>query len=146
MNEVTFYGIVKDGKLIIQGRKSFDIELQFFNGEEVEGRIRKRKRNRSLNQNAYLHGCVYPLIQEGLLHHGIRTSLTEVHEMMKLRFLKKDIPIGDNGEYVTTVLSTATLTTIEFMDYIEQISQFGAEYLGIVIPAPNTQQMLFNND
>jgi hypothetical protein len=101
--------------------------------------------NRSNPQNAYYWGCCLPLIKDGLIEVGYReiTSNEQVHDLMKYMFLKKRIVNEETGEVIETIGSTAKLTTIEFMEYIDRIAQFSAEMLGVVIPAPNTQMDIF---
>jgi len=67
--------------------------------------------------------------------------------------LKNVIPIADGryhftinkktGEVIYVPGSTATLTTIEFNEFIEKCQKFAAEYLGIVIADPNSQVSLW---
>lgn len=105
--------------------------------------------NRSNDQNAYYWSGVIPLVKDGLIEVGYReiNSNEEVHDLMKYMFLKKRIVNEETGEVIETIGSTTKLTTIEFSNYIDQIAQFAAEMLGIVIPPPSTQvQMFYNYD
>ena len=103
------------------------------------------KNNRSLQQNKYYFGSVLPLIKEGLKEIGYReiTTVEQTHELMKFMFLKKQIVNENTGEVLETIGSTTKLTTIEFNDYIDRISQFAAEFLGVEILPPNTQVPMF---
>lgn len=103
-------------------------------------------KKRSTQQNAYYWGAIIPLVFEGLQHLGFETVQTkdDTHEVLKALFLKKDIP-GPGGEvFVTVTDSTTRLSTVEFMEYMEKIAQWAAEYLGIVIPPPGMQTAFFN--
>lgn len=95
---------------------------------------------RSLNQNAYYHGVVVPLVKDGLNEMGYKEIRTneDAHEVLKSMFLKKQIP-NEHGEFIELNGSTAKLTTVEFMEFKEDIQQWAAEYLGINIPDPNEQ-------
>ena len=86
----------------------------------------KEKVNRSNPQNAYLWGVVYELISA---YTGYTPS--EVHEYCKLEFNSKTVHIGKDE--VKIGLSTASLNTVEFSQYVERVRQFGAEQ-GIHIP------------
>lgn len=104
------------------------------------------KNKRSNNQNAYYHGVVLPIILQGLKEVGYNEvkTVNDAHEVLKYLFLKKQIPNVNTGEVITTLGSTARLTTIEFMEFIEQIQQWAAEYLNVQILAPNEQLQIFN--
>lgn len=102
--------------------------------------------NRTSPQNRYYWGCCLPLVKEGLQGIGYREVKTneDAHEVLKYLFLKKLIPNEETGEAIEILGSTAKLTTVEFNEYIDQIVQWGAEYLNIQIPLPNEQLQLLN--
>lgn len=83
----------------------------------VEVIIRKPSRSRSLNQNAYYHGVVIPMLAERFSG----SSRNEIHESLKKEFL--------GGK------STTELSTTEFETYLEQIKARAAE-MGVIIPDP----------
>lgn len=103
----------------------------------------KKKNNRSLNQNAFYHGCIIPEFKRGFYEIGYDLTSSDVHEFLKDRFLKKEIPNKETGEFLEVPVSTATLTTIEFNEFISKCQQLAAEYLNIVIPDPNQQVELW---
>ena len=138
--KVLFYGeISESGKLKIYKRKDFENELHLFAGKKVVISIEKKTKKRSINQNAYYFGVVVPLFRSGLLDIGYKVSLEETHTFLKAKFLVKEIVNENTGEILTSVKSTTELTTVQFMEFIEDIQQFGAEFLGIQIPSPNEQ-------
>lgn len=123
-------------------RQFFADVVKSFSGKEVVITIAKRTKKRSNPQNAYLWGVVYPLLLQGLVDVGydIEKGSTElIHEWSKKEFLPAIKIERDNGDTLSIPASTAKLTTVEFMEYIERIAQFSAEYLGVVIPPPNTE-------
>lgn len=86
--------------------------------------------NRSNNQNRYLWGVVYKLISDEIGH-----TPEECHEIFKARFLPKYIvEVGNIKETIS--LSTTSLDTVEFKEYINKVVRFAAEQLSIVIPDP----------
>jgi len=104
----------------------------------------KKKNNRSLPQNAYYHGCIVPEIKRGMYEIGYdEISTNQVHELLKAKFLQNEIINKHDGEVILVPGSTATLTTIEFNEFIEKCQKFAAEYLGIVIADPNSQVSLW---
>jgi len=103
----------------------------------------KKSNKRSLNQNAFYHGVVVPLVKDGLRDAGyndVRTN-EDAHEVIKYLFLKKKLANGTGG-FIELLGSTATLSTVEFMDLISSIQQWALEYMNIDIPSPNEQLQL----
>jgi hypothetical protein len=119
-----FHGRIEGGRICLERREDFAALIQRLDGKDVELILRKHRRSRSRNQNAYYWGVVIPLIAE---HCGYMDE--EMHEALKWRFLQKhDGPLP-------TVRSTTDLDTAEFTEYIEQCRILGAE-MGVVIPGP----------
>jgi hypothetical protein len=127
---------IEEGRI----RNPADIRKQFT--ELRDGiylvKISTRKR-RGLKQNAYYWGVVCEMVRDGLKDAGYRCINTtdDAHEVTKSLFLKHRLVNEETGEVIETIGSTATLTTIEFNQYIEEIIQWAAEYLSIQIPLPN---------
>lgn len=99
--------------------------------------IEKRKKKRSTEQNAYLHGVILPLIRDFFLDKGYDYSTEDIKDWLKARgffgfksFGKEQIPCH-----------TSELSTIDFMVAIEKIQRFFAEK-GLVIPDPNQKEFL----
>lgn len=118
-----------------------------FNGLE-NGRYKvviSSYKKRSLPQNAYYHGCVVPMVKDGLRHIGYNEVKTneDAHECLKHLFLKRKMVNENNGDEIVIPGSTAKLTTIEFNTFIDEIIQWASEYLGITIPLPNEPLLMF---
>src|SRR3990167_10631517 len=84
-----------------------DYLRSFKDGQEVEISIRKFKKNRTLNQNAYWHGVIVPLLSA---HTGFTND--EVCEVLRKKFLSYQKAGRDKKLYRFT-RSTADLTTAE---------------------------------
>lgn len=144
--KITAFGGVEDGKLKLSYRKQFDQDIKLFEGKRVEITIRKAKKIRTNPQNAWYWGCIIPAVLQGLTDVG-NAGLTsdEVHHFLKDRFLPdgKTILIPESGEQIVISKTTTTLSTTEMMDYTNQIIQFAAEMLNVVIPDPTP---LFSNE
>ena len=99
----------------------------------------KDARKRSIPQNRYYRGVVVPIVRAGLYEAGYDEVKTneDAHEVLKGLFHKKDIVNKQTGDVITTVLSTTEFSIPEFDNYIERICKWAAEFLGVVIPAPN---------
>jgi hypothetical protein len=98
----------------------------------------KLKRGRTLNQNEYLWGCVYPILLDALLDAGWEfTSLEQVHEFFKRMIARERIVNYNTGEIIEIPNSTATMDTVQFSAYVDKLKEYANEFLGVVIPQPN---------
>lgn len=96
-------------------------------------------KKRSNQQNRYYHGLVVPMVRQGLKGIGNDVTLEETHEFLKAEFNYSEIVNTSTGEIKNIPLSTTRLTTIGFMEFIEKVQRWAAEWLGINIPSPNEQ-------
>ena len=127
MNPVFLARLDGHGKVIIRDRQSFDNYAKTLQGHELEVIIRKRKSQRSIQQNRFYFGCVVKLIGE---YCGYDTD--DMHEALAMKFLRiDDCPITG----VPRRKRTPKTNTAEFAAYVDQCIRFGAE-LGVVIPEP----------
>lgn len=120
-----FRAKVENGKLTGLPVK-FNSYLETLEGKYVEVKVQKERSQRSLNQNAYYWGVVIELLAN-------TTGYTpdEMHEVCRYQFLK-----SVNRDGLEYVQSTATLSTVDFEHYLENIKQW-AGMLNIIIPDPN---------
>lgn len=120
-----FYGQVTKGELILEKPDRYKYYLQNISGP-VMLTLKRPKKPRSNNQNAYYWDIPIQMIAD---HTGMTPD--ETHEAMKFLFLKKHV-----GSIVT-VRSSATLNTLEFEEFTENIRRFASSELNIYIPLPN---------
>lgn len=139
--QAVYFGEVRDGVLRITNRKQFDQEILCYEGKQVEILIRKKRRYRSNFQNRFYWGAVIPIMKQLINDAGHTFTGQQIHELLKLRFLKVDHHIKD-GEFITEVRSTRDLTTVEFMEYMMMIQKFAAEIFSVYIPDPNEQLLI----
>lgn len=131
-----FHGYMKDGKLQCSG---LDRWLAEAGRESVTIVASDTRPKRSSQANRYYWGVVLDLIYLALRESGWEINKEGTHELLRVRFLSVDKPIGDEGGFLTRVKSTTELDSTEFVAYIERCKQFAAEYLNVVIPEPNDQ-------
>jgi hypothetical protein len=126
---------------VIAGRRRLIQALQSLSGQRVLLTIEKYKRKRTSSQNRYLHGVVFPMLQQRLLDLGWKeaVSIEWVKDLIKYHFLKMETVNEKTGEVITSIRATSSLTTSEMMDFIADIQQWSAETLGLYIPDPNEQ-------
>jgi hypothetical protein len=147
MQKLSFkFDISEEGKVAkVHQKQYFDDFLKQFAGKSVKVTVEKWKKQRSLQQNRYYFGSLILQVIDALVENGYpRSELNAeiVHEMLKAKFLKKDLVSEITGDVINITGSTATLTTTEFMDYIDDIARWMAEYLNTVLILPNEQSTL----
>jgi hypothetical protein len=122
-----FLGTTKGGKLIFHDKQRFLDYVNQLGDGIVEMTLKKRRRTRSLNQNAYYWGVVCQLISD-------YTGMTpdEVHEYLKSTFNYKMV------KNFKVPISTTNLNSIEFGDYITKIKIWASIELHLNIPDPYT--------
>ena len=142
MNPVLWHrGTTVGGKFTPHDIGAFRATFAALGGLETEVAARKYHRNRTNRQNRYLFGVVYAIISES-------TGYTpeEVHELFKVMFLSRRRTMKPKAKKkgrkrkpvkVLIVKSTASLTTVQFEEYIEKIRRFAATKMDLVIPDPN---------
>lgn len=98
-------------------------------------RIESTKKRSSL-QNSFYWAVVVPLVYEGLKSAGFDAvrNKDDAHEVLKSLFLK--VKEEKNGIVIEKVLSTAELKTVGFIEYLQNISIWAFDYLGVTIPEP----------
>lgn len=100
--------------------------------------ITKLRRGRTLNQNDWLWGCVYPILLDGLLDAGWEfTSVEQVHEFFKKQMAQDKVVNYSTGEIVEIPRSTATMDTQQFSMYVDALRAYAEEFLNVTIPEPN---------
>ncbi len=140
MNAIlTYFGHVKDKKLVIRDRRMFDADIALLDGKDVEITLRRKRSKRSDEQNGYYWGAVIPIMQQGFYDAGYKLTKEETHEYLKGKFTKDERVNEATGEILTLPGSTKKLSKSEFMEYIADIAQFAAEYLGVTLPQPGEQ-------
>jgi hypothetical protein len=94
------------------------------------------KRPRTNQQNAYLWGVVYPTIIEAGGETLRGWQCDDLHEYFLGEIYGWEVLEGMGRKRMKPIRRSSRMTRVEFMDYLEQISQRCAN-LGIVIPEPS---------
>lgn len=126
-------GMVENGKLVLDHDIAFKVYLHQLDGS-VELIVRRTRRQRSEPQNDYYWGVVIKMISD-----YIGEDNQKVHEDMKYMFLK-DIShktINNRVLEFVRIKSTTELSTVEFVEYTEEIKRWAAQFLALNIPDPN---------
>jgi hypothetical protein len=136
---LTYYGKVTDTVKIYRSKEMTEMIIRNFSGKDIEVTIRRKRKRRSLMQNSYYFGVVLPIVQKGLMDAGYKVSKESTHEFLKATFFKLELINENTGEILQTVGSTAQMTTVQMMEYFEDITQWAAEFLNVQIPLPGEQ-------
>ncbi|WP_099368107.1 hypothetical protein [Sphingobacterium sp. 1.A.4] len=144
---LTYFGSVENGSLKIRNRNSLILDLKSLEGKDVEIKISRKKKTRSLNQNSYYWGCVIPIVKQGLIDNGfdrsIINSTSVVHEFLKSMFCPKvEVVNEETGEILTLPPTTTNVSTVQMMEYFADIQQWASEKLQLIIPNPGEEMMM----
>ena len=99
--------------------------------------ISKVRGRRSLDQNRWLWGCIYPMLRQALNAQGWEFATDEqVHEFFKAQMAADKVVNKHTGEVIERPGSTREMDTVTFSTYCEKLRDYGREYLGVEIPDP----------
>jgi len=126
-----FAAVVRKGKLQYIQEGNYNAFLHnMLDGEQVNVSIKKRRRDRSSNQNRWYWGVILPLISAETGH-----TENELHEILKRMFLPPRI-IEFRGKTFKVPGSTQSLSVQEFTEYVERVRAYAATELNLNIPDP----------
>lgn len=93
---------------------------------------------RSLDQNGWLFGCIYPMLLESLGDAGWDfTDTDQVHEFFKAQMVHDKVINKHTGEIIEFPGSTAMMDTVTFSTYCDKLREYAKEYLNTEIPDPD---------
>jgi hypothetical protein len=130
MKTLTFTVSVQHGKCQFTDRhmSSIGAFLSALEGRAVSVTFSRPKSARSLKQNAYLWAVVYTSIAE---HTGMSTE--DVHDWCKDEFLpRRFVTLAGREKEIRK--TTADLSSREFGEYLDRITAWAAQELGVTVP------------
>ena len=128
-----FQGRIEKGKLILETPNRFRVYLSKHEGKPVEIIVRKKKSQRSLNQNNWYWSCIVAMISDYLGY-----TKEECHFALRER-LARNRERERNGLVITE--STATMDTVRFAKYCDEIVRWSEEFLHLYIPKPGEMEL-----
>lgn len=128
MTTPIFTGTINEGKLILDNPQKYLVQLSYLNGKKIELILRKKRSQRSLQQNSYYWGVVIEILRN---HFGYEPE--EMHEALKIHFLKLE---NHKAPGLVSVKSTTRLSTDEFNAYVNRVVTWAAQEYGVYIPDP----------
>ncbi|MGV6830342.1 MAG: hypothetical protein ACWA5P_02110 [bacterium] len=139
MKSISIISNVKNGKLSRNRNKIIDA-IASFEAKDIEITIKRKRKQRSNNQNAYYHGVLVPIMVNAAKDlFGEIWSNTKAHEFLKNQFLFHETVNQQSGEIIKTPKSTTECTTVEFEEYQTTIREFLMEFANIDVPLPNQE-------
>lgn len=100
-------------------------------GKDVEVIVRKKRTQRSLDQNAYWHAVPFPLLQEALGYDSI--------EELKFDLMgeKWGWTTTKHGNHIPVKPHTSEMTVEECTEFIDWLIPWAMTKHGVTIPLPN---------
>lgn len=99
--------------------------------------VKMVRRRRTLDQNAWLWGGIYPLLRIALNAQGWEfVNDEQVHEFFKAQMAADQVINKHTGEVIEIPRSTREMDTLTFSTYCDKLRDYGREYLGVEIPDP----------
>ena len=121
------FGTIKNGKLILNNERRFNDNLNIFEGEEIEIKIKVRTNNRSNEQNSLYWKWINIMSEE------TGYTIEEKHELVKNKFFKRT-SINNNGVEEVKLKSTTTLSVKEFTKLMDDVLYWSNNTLNINLP------------
>jgi hypothetical protein len=129
------YFQIKDGQLV----NKYTIKKAFDLSDGKYELVIKRKNKRSLPINKYYWGCVVELEREGFKSRGYDYSKEQVHDFNKAEFNYTELVNEETGEVKKVPSTTTDISNTQFIEFLERIKLFCAEWLNVYVPDPNEQ-------
>lgn len=98
--------------------------------------VRPHQKRRSLSQNSYLWGGVYPTILKAGGETLAGWSCDDLHDFFLSSHFGSEVLHFNGRDYERPLKRSSKLSTLEFMDFVAHIQQKMAE-IGIFIDDPN---------
>lgn len=142
MKRAKFSGHVKGGKTYIDNRGMFDLFMRTLEGKNFNLEVWQAGRKRSSPENRYFHSVICQYM--GDIFYNLTaepeylTDKERVKDLLKVKFLSRNIVNPDTGEIVATkVLKTSELSMNEMENFMQSIRDWAARDFGVIIPLPN---------
>lgn len=111
-------------------------------GKRIEVVIRRRRSQRSLDQNAYWHAVPFRLLADAFGYDKDEISDLKLALMGECWGYRRD-PIS--GRDLPVKPHTSDMTTAEGAEFTEWLVRFGAK-LGVIVPLPNETEWADDED
>lgn len=135
MSSKVYTAIKPDGRIPSEQAKLLRDAILQHVGKDVLITIERKRKRRSLNQNAFMHGAFFESLSDMFLHYGMDYDEATVKEIFKHQFGVKRVIELPNGSREVICASTREYTTAECEEAMEKARRHYAEYWQL--PYPN---------
>tara|TARA_R110000751_G_scaffold116675_1_gene216830 strand:+ start:354 stop:791 length:438 start_codon:yes stop_codon:yes gene_type:complete len=140
MSELTFKAKCTLGKIEFYAQEYVSNKLQQVDGQDVYVNIKKYRPKRSIKQNNWYYGVAIPMIQHFLMDtQGEKYTKDEVNQYHLNTVIKPSLEtkaIFGKVCVIYDIKRTSDMTTIEFMEFKDDIQIYWANY-DLIIPDPD---------
>lgn len=136
MQSFSIISEVCNGRISDNARRAITEKLAFLEGKQVMLTIEKFVRNRSSNQNRFMHGPFFKAMIAAHAEAGEILTLDEIKDIFKRDFGIKKTVRTITGEYIEIPVSTRKYSTIQCEECMEKARAKYAEF-NHYLPFPN---------
>jgi len=128
---------VINGKLTASASAAIRNMLAAYEGKTIRIEIKRNRKKRSLNQNAFYFGVVLPMVCGMWAEYGDNADPEVVHNYLKgeVGGMKEAVTAPD-GSIIWHVKSSKDEDTIDWEKWMDEIRAWAAPY-GLSVPYPN---------
>jgi len=130
------YTRITNGKMEPASVQLLVAELARHESKDICITVERKRKKRSLSQNAYYWGIVIPACKAILEEYGNDVDDEETHSFLKEHVGKLTGSVVDGKGRRAITKSSASLSTAEFEQYILRVTVWAATE-GVVIQSPN---------
>jgi hypothetical protein len=130
------YTRISNGKMEPASVQLLVSELGRHENKDICITVERKRKKRSLSQNAYYWGIVIPACRAILEEYGNDVDDEETHSFLKEHVGKLTSSVVDGKGRKAITKSSAALSTAEFEQYILRVTVWAATE-GVVIQSPN---------
>lgn len=131
------YDHIKEGQLSDRAAVELAAELAFHTEKDICITIERKRKKRSLNQNAFMHGPFFDSLHEMFLEFGNDYEMDLVKAIFKKQFGIKSLVSLPDGSQELVEISTADYTTVQCEECMEKARRRYAEYWQLPFPNEN---------
>jgi len=121
-----FKGKVDNGRIVLKDPKKYSLVVWSLNNKDIELTVGKPSKTRSNQENRYYWGVVIKILSDETGY-----SDNEMHDALRMLFLL------DRERKVPTLISTTSLSTVQFEEYMSKVRAWASSDLDVYIPEPN---------
>jgi hypothetical protein len=138
--EIKYIAISEAGKFRVVNDKLFREELARLPNGRYDIVVRKHRRSKSNPQLAYYYGVVLPHFLKASVEQGWEfADVNDLDNYLKLTFASRDLINRHTGEILSVPGLKRDMTSTEMATFTDAIKDYAQEFLGYVIPEPETQ-------